>query len=199
MEDREYREYVIYADERRFEYHIEKGLEPETDLEWYDFIYYNAIDDKEKKILFNSKYIRIYAILPSNSDGLLITEFNTNEFLKKEGIQGNTEEHHEEGIKYDDSKPRVAEFIIDFEDAILATTKAWEFGVKKYGKSNWKQLKDGTIRYTNALLRHLLKEPHNLYDEETNLLHATHIAFNALARLHFILEEEKKKKKRWLI
>lgn len=99
-----------------------------------------------------------------------------------------------DGIKYDKGKPRVAEFLLDFEDVILEVTKVWEFGAQKYGKSNWKQLDDGRTRYTNALIRHLLKEPNNMKDDETGLYHAVHLAFNALARVHFILEEEKEKK-----
>lgn len=99
-----------------------------------------------------------------------------------------------EGIKYDQEKPRIAEMIIDFKDSIEALTRIWEFGANKYAKSNWKQLDNGIDRYTNAMLRHLLAEDTNRYDDETKLLHAAHIAFNALARLHFILEEEKNKK-----
>lgn len=97
------------------------------------------------------------------------------------------------GIKYDKGKPRVAEFIQDFGDSLLEVTKVWEFGCEKYGKSNWKDVENGEVRYTNAMLRHFLKEPIKTYDDETNLLHATHLAFNALARLHFIIQKGKEK------
>lgn len=96
------------------------------------------------------------------------------------------------GIKFDNEKPRIAEMIIDFKDSIEALTNVWTFGANKYAKSNWKQLDNAIDRYTNAMLRHLLAEDTNRYDDETKLLHAAHIAFNALARLYFILEEEKK-------
>lgn len=98
-----------------------------------------------------------------------------------------------EGIKYDQEKPRIAEMIIDFKDSIEALTRVWEFGANKYEKSNWKLVNNGIDRYTNALLRHLLAEDTNRYDDETKMLHAAHIAFNAMARLHFIIEEEKNK------
>ena len=91
-----------------------------------------------------------------------------------------------EGTKYDNGKLRLAEMIIDFKTPIEELCKVWEFGANKYEKSNWKKLANPIDRYTNAMLRHLLAEETNLVDDESGLLHAAHIAFNALARLHFI-------------
>lgn len=95
-----------------------------------------------------------------------------------------------EGTKYDNGKLRLAEMIIDFRVAMEELCKVWEFGANKYEKSNWKKLANPIDRYTNALLRHLLAEETNLVDDESNLLHAAHIAFNALARLHFIVRNK---------
>lgn len=100
-----------------------------------------------------------------------------------------------EGIKFDGGKPRLAEMIIDFKDPLLEMCKVWEFGAWKYGKSNWKELDNGIDRYTNALLRHLVAEEDDLFDEESKYLHAAHIAFNALARLYFIKKQIDKKDK----
>lgn len=97
----------------------------------------------------------------------------------------------EEGIKYDTDKPRLAEMIIDFKEPLLELCKVWEFGANKYSKSNWKFVDNGKDRYTNAMLRHLVQEDDSLVDDESGLLHASHIAFNALARLYFILREPK--------
>lgn len=91
-----------------------------------------------------------------------------------------------EGTKYDNGKLRLAEMIIDFKIPMEELCKVWEFGANKYEKSNWKKLENPIDRYTNALLRHLLAEEANLVDDESKILHAAHIAFNALARLHFI-------------
>ena len=99
----------------------------------------------------------------------------------------------EKGIKYDSDKLRIAEMIEDFKEPLLELCKVWEFGANKYSKSNWKQLDNGRDRYSNALLRHLLAEVDNPVDDESHLLHASHIAFNALARLYFILKERKLK------
>lgn len=98
-----------------------------------------------------------------------------------------------EGIKYDGDKPRLAEMIIDFKEPLLELCKVWEFGANKYSKSNWKLVDNGIDRYTNAMLRHLVQEEDNPVDDESLLLHASHIAFNALARLYFILQERQLK------
>lgn len=100
-----------------------------------------------------------------------------------------------EGTKYDNGKLRLAEMIIDFRVAMEELCKVWEFGANKYEKSNWKKLANPVDRYTNAMLRHLLAEETNLVDDESNLLHAAHIAFNALARLYFIARNKKIDKK----
>lgn len=96
-----------------------------------------------------------------------------------------------EGMKYDDGKPRIAEMVVDFKGPLLELCKTWEFGANKYEKSNWKYVNDGEERYTNALMRHLLAEEDCPYDSESGLLHASHVAFNALARLYFILAKNK--------
>lgn len=95
------------------------------------------------------------------------------------------------GIKYDNGKPRIGEMIEDFGPELLEVCKVWEFGANKYGKSNWKEVENGFERYTNAMQRHYLKEKEQIVDDETDILHATHLAWNALARLHFVLEREK--------
>jgi len=97
------------------------------------------------------------------------------------------------GIKFDNGKPRLAEMIIDFTIPMEELCKVWEFGANKYEKSNWKKVDNGKDRYTNAMLRHLLAEEKEMYDDESTYLHAAHIAFNALARLYFIKQTINKK------
>ena len=98
---------------------------------------------------------------------------------------------NKEGIKYDDEKPTVGEFITDFGPEMMEVARVWKFGADKYEKSNWKKLKDGKERYLNALVRHLIKADLEKVDEETGLSHYTHAVFNALAVLHFEMEEDK--------
>lgn len=92
------------------------------------------------------------------------------------------------GIKFDEGKPTVGEMLKDFAPAIRDVARVWEFGATKYGKSNWKDLDNAEDRYTNALIRHLLAEEEEDFDNESKLLHATHVAWNALARLFFIIK-----------
>lgn len=97
----------------------------------------------------------------------------------------------EKGIKYDTGKPRIAEMVIDFADPLIEVSKVWSFGADKYDKSNWKKVYNAIDRYTNAMLRHLIAETDQLRDSESELMHAAHVAWNALARLHFIIQEQR--------
>lgn len=195
MED--YREYVAYVDDRRFEYHIEKRLEPTTNTEWYDFMDDNAIDEEEKDFLFNSEHIRIYAISPSIGDGLLITEFDTDDVFIEEENQpakkklirklpdglNDAEEHNEEGVKYDNGKPLAGDMIMIFPHALMGVAKCIEWGSHKYPQTdNYIRLENGYKRYINGLMRHMLKICLGQeYDDETKLPHIYHVCWNALA------------------
>lgn len=96
-----------------------------------------------------------------------------------------------DGIKYDEGKPRLAEMLIDFRIPLTAVCRVWEFGANKYEKSNWKKVDNAIDRYTNAMLRHLIAEDSKMTDDESRCLHAAHVAWNALARLHFILTQDR--------
>lgn len=98
-----------------------------------------------------------------------------------------------EGLKYDAGKPRLAEMFIDFQDSMVELSKVWAFGANKYDKANWKLVDDALNRYTNAMLRHLIAEEQSALDDESHMLHAAHVAWNALVRLHFVIENEKHK------
>ena len=92
-----------------------------------------------------------------------------------------------EGIKFDGGKLRLAEMMQDFRLPLSAVCRVWEFGADKYEKSNWKKVDNATDRYTNAMLRHLMEEEAKPFDDESELLHAAHVAWNAIARLYFIM------------
>lgn len=94
-----------------------------------------------------------------------------------------------EGIKYDSGKAKIDEMFVSFKNSLLEVCKVYEFGFNKYGKDNFKNVENGYTRYTNAMIRHLLKEDSEVYDEETELLHASHCAWNALARLEMLLKQ----------
>ena len=67
------------------------------------------------------------------------------------------------------------------------------YGAAKYTDNGWRSVPAGQERYTDAMLRHLLAEAQGLErDHESELLHAAHTAWNALARLELMLAEAKK-------
>lgn len=92
------------------------------------------------------------------------------------------------GAKADEGKAPL-EMLTQFGPSLAEVAKLLEFGAEKYSRSGWQHVIGGKQRYTSAMLRHLFKEEYELVDPETNLYHATAVAWNALARLHFILAE----------
>lgn len=97
------------------------------------------------------------------------------------------------GTKYDNGKPPVAEMLLDFAPAIMEVAKVWDFGARKYEKSNWQKVPDAKNRYMNALCRHLLQSRTEPVDSESGMSHLTHVCFNALAVLYFELQEKEEK------
>jgi len=93
------------------------------------------------------------------------------------------------GVKNDSGKVIAGTITKDFGAALLAVSSIGTFGARKYSKSNWLQVPDGVDRYTDAMMRHFLTESTALYDSESNMLHAAHVAWNALARLELMLRE----------
>ena len=95
------------------------------------------------------------------------------------------------GAKLDSGKLKVALCILGFANALEAVAEVTTFGARKYTPNGWKEVPKGFDRYTDAMFRHLLKEEtEGLYDEDSNLLHAAHVAWNALARLEFLLQAD---------
>lgn len=96
-------------------------------------------------------------------------------------------------IKYDGGKVPVFRGAIGyFPAALRAVAEISGFGAKKYAWSGWRRVDDGVNRYTDGLMRHLLSESEGeLRDTDSGLLHAAHVAWNALARLELIIEEQK--------
>lgn len=94
-------------------------------------------------------------------------------------------ETQSDGVKYDTGKPLVGTLCRIFPNALLEVGKCIEFGTHKYPEvDNWQRVDDAFNRYQDAMIRHLLK--HNIgkeFDEETGLLHLSHMAWNALAIL----------------
>lgn len=99
---------------------------------------------------------------------------------------------HSAGAKLDLGKAPVWKGVFSyFPRALLAVAEVSEFGSRKYTWGGWKTVDDGVNRYTDALGRHLMYEAQGEdYDPETNLRHAAHAAWNALARLERLIIEQ---------
>lgn len=114
-------------------------------------------------------------------------EFKKGLIIKKEtdplGIP-----QHEPGAKLDDGKI-MAGLLIDFGRALMAVSEVGTYGANKYTIQGWEKVPEGKRRYTDAMMRHILKEKIESNDKESGLLHASHACWNCLARLELLLRE----------
>ena len=96
---------------------------------------------------------------------------------------------HSPGAKLDAGKNRVGLVLGGFSQALLAVSRVGTFGANKYTPNGWRSVEDGEARYTDAMLRHHLWEASGeLRDADSDLLHAAHRAWNALAVLELQLQ-----------
>lgn len=94
-----------------------------------------------------------------------------------------------DGIKHDSEKIRMD--LLPFE-ALEAVAEVLTFGAKKYTDNSWQTIENGDARYRAAMLRHLAARMRGeARDAESGLLHAAHMATNALFVLWFELQKEK--------
>lgn len=100
-------------------------------------------------------------------------------------------EAHKPGAKLDAGKAE-AGLLLDFGLALGAVAEVSTFGARKYTRGGWQSVADGQRRYTDAMMRHLLKERREATDGDSGLRHAAHAAWNALARLELELRQEGK-------
>lgn len=97
----------------------------------------------------------------------------------------------ESGYKDDSYKVKMGLIIEDFPRALEEVGKVATFGANKYTEHGWLTVENGKRRYTDAMYRHALAEARGeVFDYESNLYHAAHLAWNALARLELILRQE---------
>lgn len=98
------------------------------------------------------------------------------------------------GAKFDQGKPCIFQAIIsDFPRAVETVAALSDFGAAKYSRHNWWKVSDGVSRYSDAMVRHLVKEGKGeVLDDESGFHHAASVAWNALARLELMLREEEK-------
>lgn len=98
---------------------------------------------------------------------------------------------HDPGAKLDAGKNRLALVLGGFSQALWAVGEVGTYGANKYTDGGWKDVPSGVKRYSDAMLRHWIKEGMDgPEDPDTGLLHAAHLAWNALARLELMLKRE---------
>ena len=98
---------------------------------------------------------------------------------------------HTPGAKLDAGKNRLGLVLGGFAAALEVVGRVGTFGADKYSDGGWLHVPRARERYTDALLRHIMRDLAGEQDDpETGLLHAAHAAWNALARLQLLLNEE---------
>jgi hypothetical protein len=124
----------------------------------------------------------------------MLTSFNINEHKPGSVIyREDMDNLHIPGAKEDSAKPDLDLVLGSFSNALVEVGKLGTFGANKYSRNGWKVVENGIRRYSSALFRHwFLESEGEKIDPETDLHHATAVAWNALARLQLILEEEKR-------
>lgn len=138
-----------------------------------------------------SDLIRVYGINPSVGDLILVREVDIEHPSKDLIGEDSTKQV---GLKYDNGKPLVGDVLQIFGEAIMAVGECVLEGQKKYPTiDNWKKVENAQQRYTNALIRHLIKHLSGKeIDEESGLKHIQHVAWNALAICQLYLEKKGK-------
>lgn len=98
---------------------------------------------------------------------------------------------NEAGTKLDAGKNRLGLVLCGFARALQEVGAVGTYGANKYTDNGWMEVPDGERRYTDAMLRHLMREATGeKRDKDTNILHAAHCCWNALARLDLMLRKE---------
>lgn len=98
---------------------------------------------------------------------------------------------HVPGAKQKKGKVRASLVLGDFRFALLEVAKVGTMGAEKYSPHGWLSVPNGFEEYSEAMLRHWLAEHIETVDPESNLVHAAHLAWNALARLELLIRQER--------
>ena len=101
---------------------------------------------------------------------------------------------HSPGAKLDAGKLRAGLVLGGFARALREVSAVGTYGANKYTPNGWVQVPNGVERYTDAMHRHLLSEASGeARDPDTEILHAAHAAWNALARLDLMIRKSEEK------
>lgn len=96
------------------------------------------------------------------------------------------------GFKDDDGKVLMGT-LLEFPLALAAVAEVATFGANKYTRGGWESVPNARVRYTDAMMRHLLAgEGADDGTGGSRLLHEAHFVWNAIARLELRLREAAK-------
>ena len=99
------------------------------------------------------------------------------------------------GAKFDQGKIRVG-LLKRFGLALLAVGDLATGGADKYADHGWVDVKDGIQRYDDALFAHYLREMFEDVDPDMKVKHEVQTAWNALAKLQLMIEDDSEWKDR---
>ena len=98
---------------------------------------------------------------------------------------------HQPGAKLDAGKNRLGLVLGGFARALEKVGEVGTYGANKYTDNGWLSVPNGEERYTDAMLRHLVKNlAGKKFDDDTGIYEAAHVAWNALARLELELRAD---------
>ena len=176
-------------------YNRAKKLHIDTEVKRVIFIV-EMPEDKDVNTLEHVRAIlsskcKIFVTAVDEKSAILVREVDIEHSLKHSTGEDSTKQ---EGLKYDNGKPLVGDALQIFGKAIMAVGECVLEGQKKYPTiDNWKKVDNAQQRYTNALIRHLIKHLSGQeMDEDSGLKHIQHVAWNALAICQLYLEEKGK-------
>lgn len=97
---------------------------------------------------------------------------------------------HTPGAKLDAGKIRPGLVLGGFARALKEVARVGTYGAQKYTENGWVLVPNGVDRYDDAMLRHWIDEHCGIeLDRDTELRHAAHAAWNALARLDLLVRQ----------
>lgn len=104
----------------------------------------------------------------------------------------NGRDPHTAGAKLDAGKAPIWRGLLDyFPRALRQVALVSEFGSRKYTWKGWESVPEGEARYADAMARHIIAEAvEGELTPDSGLLHAAHVAWNALAVLELKLRAQ---------
>lgn len=97
---------------------------------------------------------------------------------------------HEAGAKLDHGKINTS-LLKRFGMALMAVSDLATLGAIRYSRDGWAEVEGGVSRYEDAMIGHYLREAFETHDPDMNMRHEVSVAWNALARLQLLIEQDK--------